>query len=53
MLFGTDCPYTNDFRAKETIDGIENVGFTSEEKEKLYFKNGGVMFLQPEEGLPG
>jgi len=44
MLFGTDFPYTNDFRAKETIENIENYGFSKGEKEKLYFKNAAILF---------
>jgi len=39
ILFGTDFPYTIDFRAKETIERIENCGFSKEEREKIYFKN--------------
>lgn len=49
VLFGTDSPYTNiDFRAKETIEKIENYGFTKEEKEKIYFKNAMNLFLKSE-----
>lgn len=44
MLFGTDFPYTNDFREKETIQSIENYGFSKEEKEKVYFKNAAALF---------
>ena len=44
MLFGTDCPYTNDFRSKDTIEGIENSGFSSDEKEKIYHKNAVRLF---------
>lgn len=44
MLFGTDFPYTNDFRAKETIENIENFGFSKEEREKLFSKNATALF---------
>ncbi len=44
MLFGTDHPYTKDFRGKETVEGIEKYGFSEEEKEKLYFKNAAALF---------
>lgn len=44
ILFGTDFPYTNDFRAKETVQNIERYGFSSQEKEKLYFKNAAILF---------
>ena len=44
VLFGTDCPYTNDGRSQETIEGIENSGFSSDEKEKIYYKNAVKLF---------
>ena len=44
VLLGTDSPYTHDFRAKETIEKIENYGFSNEEKEKVYFKNAAKLF---------
>lgn len=45
VVFGTDHPYTNDFRARETIQNIENdFGLTSEEKEKIFFKNAATLF---------
>ena len=44
ILFGTDYPYTMDFRAKETIEKIEDYGFSKEEKEKIYFRNATHLF---------
>lgn len=44
VLFGTDFPYTRDFRGKETMEKIETYGFSSEEKEKIYFKNATKLF---------
>jgi predicted TIM-barrel fold metal-dependent hydrolase len=44
VVFGTDHPYTNDFRSEETIEGIEKYGFTTEEKEKVFFKNSVTLF---------
>jgi 6-methylsalicylate decarboxylase len=39
ILFGTDYPYSADFRAREAIEKIESSDFTGEEKEKIFFKN--------------
>lgn len=53
MLFGTDCPYTSDFRSKETIMGIDQSGFSSIDKEKIYYKNARHIFpriQKPEAG---
>lgn len=45
VLFGTDAPYaTLDFRGKDTIEKIEDYGFSKEEKEKIYFKNAADLF---------
>jgi aminocarboxymuconate-semialdehyde decarboxylase len=44
VVFGTDHPYTNDFRGRETIESIENYGFTSEESEKIFFRNAAALF---------
>lgn len=44
MLFGTDFPYSNDFRARDTIQHMETYGFTSKEKDKIYFKNAAALF---------
>ena len=44
VLFGTDHPFTRDFRGPETIESIERYGFTAEEKEKIYFRNAAVLF---------
>jgi predicted TIM-barrel fold metal-dependent hydrolase len=44
VLFGTDFPYSIDNRAKETIEKIENYGFSKKEKEKIYFKNVTTLF---------
>lgn len=44
MVLGTDYPYTADFRARETIEHIEAFGFTSEEKEKIFFGNAAKLF---------
>lgn len=44
MMFGTDYPYSADFRAKEAIENIESYGFTEEEKERIYFGNAAGLF---------
>ena len=44
VCFGTDHPFTADFRAQETIERIEAYGFTAEEKEKIYFTNAKRLF---------
>jgi predicted TIM-barrel fold metal-dependent hydrolase len=45
LLFGTDCPYTSlDIRAKETIENIQNCGFSVEETEKIDFRNALKLF---------
>jgi len=45
LVFGTDFPYTNDFRGKETVENIETYGFSDEEKKKIYADN--IMALFP------
>jgi predicted TIM-barrel fold metal-dependent hydrolase len=44
VVFGTDHPYTNDFRGRETIQGIVNYGFSKEEEEKIFFGNAATLF---------
>jgi 6-methylsalicylate decarboxylase len=45
LVFGTDFPYTNDFRAKETIKSIgEYADFGEEEREKVFFGNAARVF---------
>lgn len=44
MLFGTDCPYTSDFRSRETMESIDQSGFSSADKEKIYYKNAVKLF---------
>jgi predicted TIM-barrel fold metal-dependent hydrolase len=44
VCFGTDHPFTADFRAQETIESIECYGFSVEEKEKIYFRNAKRLF---------
>jgi predicted TIM-barrel fold metal-dependent hydrolase len=45
LVFGTDHPYTYDFRGVETIESIEEkYGFTAEEKEKIFFRNAATLF---------
>jgi predicted TIM-barrel fold metal-dependent hydrolase len=44
LVFGTDNPYTNDFRGHETIEYIESYGFEAEEMEKVFFKNATLLF---------
>jgi len=44
MIFGTDCPYTNDLRSVETIEGIHQSGFSSVDKEKIFYKNAVELF---------
>jgi len=43
MLFGTDYPYSADFRAREAIDSIEAY-FSEAEKEKIFFRNAAGLF---------
>ncbi|OPY76298.1 MAG: Amidohydrolase [Syntrophorhabdus sp. PtaU1.Bin153] len=50
MVFGTDFPYTNDFRALETIRSIEDYqDLADDEKEKIFFRNAGVLFPRVQE----
>jgi 6-methylsalicylate decarboxylase len=44
VLFGTDYPYTSDFRAKETIEKIEGYGLSEEGKKKIYSENAAGLF---------
>ena len=44
ILFGTDFPYTINNRAKETIENIEEYGFSTEEKAKIFFQNAITLF---------
>ena len=44
IVFGTDHPYTNDFRGPETVQSIENFGFTQQEQEKIFFGNAAIVF---------
>jgi predicted TIM-barrel fold metal-dependent hydrolase len=45
VVFGTDFPYTNDFRAKDTILSLEDyTGFTDEDRNKVFFGNASVLF---------
>jgi aminocarboxymuconate-semialdehyde decarboxylase len=44
MIFGTDCPYTNDLRSVETIEGINQSGFSAVDKEKIFYKNAVDLF---------
>jgi 6-methylsalicylate decarboxylase len=44
IVFGTDHPYTNDFRGLETIEGIKGYGFTVEEEERIFFRNAATIF---------
>jgi len=44
VVLGTDHPYTNDFRGKETVDSIERYDFTDDEKEKIFFRNAATLF---------
>ena len=44
LVFGTDHPYTNDFRGPDTIRGIEKYGFTEEEKRKIFYGNAARIF---------
>ncbi len=54
ILFGTDAPYTlYDFRAKETIEKIENSYLTGEEKEKIFYKNALNLFPKMKKRLQG
>jgi predicted TIM-barrel fold metal-dependent hydrolase len=44
VVFGTDHPYTNDFRGREMIESIESYGFTGEDEEKIFFRNAAFLF---------
>jgi predicted TIM-barrel fold metal-dependent hydrolase len=45
LVFGTDFPYTDDFRAEETIRSIDTYpGFGSTEKNKVFFENAARVF---------
>ena len=45
LVFGTDFPYTNDFRARETVESIEgHPGLKAEDKEKIFFRNAATVF---------
>ena len=44
LVFGTDHPYTNDFRTRDTILSIEEYGFTDEEKRKIFYGNAARLF---------
>jgi predicted TIM-barrel fold metal-dependent hydrolase len=44
VVFGTDFPYTTDFRSKETIEKIETYEFSEEEKEKIFYQNAARLF---------
>ncbi len=44
IVFGTDHPYTNDFRGAETIQSIMDYGLTNEEQEKIFFANAAAIF---------
>ena len=37
LLFGTDSPYTADFRLKETVESIQTFGFSTDEKDKVSY----------------
>ncbi len=52
LVFGTDFPYTNDFRGRETIESIEGYGFSEEEKNKIYSKNVVALFPRLSECSP-
>lgn len=36
VLFGTDCPWDT---PANTVEYLEGMGFTQEQKDKIYFKN--------------
>lgn len=36
VLFGTDCPWDT---PADTVKYLEGMGFTREQKDKIYFKN--------------
>jgi predicted TIM-barrel fold metal-dependent hydrolase len=44
IMFGTDHPYTNDFRAVETIASIAGGSFTAEERDKIFSRNAARLF---------
>ena len=44
VVLGTDHPYTNDFRGKETVESIEMFDLSSEEKEKIFSGNAARLF---------
>jgi 6-methylsalicylate decarboxylase len=54
LVFGTDHPYTSDFRGLETVQSIdEKYGFTTEEKEKIFFGNAAALFPKLRERVRG
>ena len=44
VLLGTDDPFSGDDRIRDTIQGIEDYGFSEEEKDKIYYKNAAKVF---------
>jgi len=44
FVLGTDVPFSERARIRETIQGIEDYGFSEEEKEKIYFENAAKLF---------
>jgi len=44
FVLGTDVPFSERARIRETIQGIEDYGFSEEEKEKVYFENAAKLF---------
>ncbi|MCK5344858.1 MAG: amidohydrolase, partial [Candidatus Heimdallarchaeota archaeon] len=44
VVFGTDFPYTQDFRAQDTIESIESYGLEEADKKMIYSKNAIKLF---------
>lgn len=44
MMFGTDFPYSNDFRAEETVKSIQDFGFSHGERANIFYKNAVRLF---------
>ena len=44
VVLGTDFPYSNDFRGRDTIESIETYYCSQEDRDKIYYKNAMNLF---------
>jgi predicted TIM-barrel fold metal-dependent hydrolase len=44
LLLGTDVPFSGDERIHNTIQGVEEYGFSEDDKDKIYYKNAEKIF---------